>query len=893
MNRCFEVILLIFSISIPAAATIINVPEQYSTIQIGIDSSINGDTILVQPGIYYETINFNGHNVVLGSLYLTTQDTAYISQTIVDGDSSGTVITFTHGEDRNTKLIGFLIRHGCAHEGGGGIRCSSGSSPVISNNIIESNVTFCGYSQGGGGISCLGSSAYISNNIIRMNRCGEEGGGIYTQANAKIVNNIIENNHSDYEGGGIYCGYNDRSLFKGNTIIQNTANSMGGGISAAQCSTKFYQNIIYGNRASQGGAIYANQGAPSIINCSFSGNFGTYGGGISGLYSSPIIINCIFWGDTAQSYPELVILGGNQIVKYTDVQGGYDGEGNFNTNPFFRNPEGLNFHLMSVNCNDISNSTCIDAGDSSFLDSELSCEFGLGGFRSDLGAYGGGDTIPYSGRIFNVPSEYSTIQEAIAATFRGDTVLIQPGVYNESISLMGRQITLGSLFILTGDTAYISSTILQGLPRDTAVRFFNGEDSMSILEGITIQNSEIGITCTHGVSPIIKNNIIRNNNRNGQGGGIICSESDPKIVKNIIENNSAVSGGGIWCNEAMAIIQDNIFRSNIATADFSDGGGAILCEGSDPLICKNIFVENSAYVGGAISCSWSSNPRIVENIFRENRGTISAGGVYLIGSESLVANNIFIRNFAPNGAAIGIFDSTISIIINNISWEDSAYSGPAIYCVDSGPLISNCIFWGGHSNIGDEIRVFNFNNQLEPIITYCDIMGGWNGQGNINYDPLFRNPDEEDFRLSSISCGYLSDSPCIDAGDPSIADSLLDCNWGMGTNRADIGSYGGRGTLSSIYDNSEITPLQVGTLCNYPNPFNAQTTIRYGLPEAAVVTVDIYDIMGRKVETLQKENREAGSHLLIWNSHGMASGIYFYKIQAGKMTEIRKMVVIK
>ena len=122
----------------PGWSTVINIPGDYSTIQQGIDASTNGDTVLVQPGTYVENINFNGHNILLGSLYITTNDTSYISATIIDGDSLSTVITFTGGENNNACVAGFTIRHGLS-EYGGGIFCQN-SHPVIRNNIF--NVCF-------------------------------------------------------------------------------------------------------------------------------------------------------------------------------------------------------------------------------------------------------------------------------------------------------------------------------------------------------------------------------------------------------------------------------------------------------------------------------------------------------------------------------------------------------------------------------------------------------------------------------------------------------------------------------------------------------------------------------------------------------------------------------
>jgi arylsulfate sulfotransferase len=80
---------------------------------------------------------------------------------------------------------------------------------------------------------------------------------------------------------------------------------------------------------------------------------------------------------------------------------------------------------------------------------------------------------------------------------------------------------------------------------------------------------------------------------------------------------------------------------------------------------------------------------------------------------------------------------------------------------------------------------------------------------------------------------------------------------------------------------------------NYPNPFNPTTTIRYGLPENAFVTIKVYDILGREVKTLVSEQQEAGNYIVEFNAQGFSSGVYFYKINTNGYHESKKLVFVK
>ncbi len=80
---------------------------------------------------------------------------------------------------------------------------------------------------------------------------------------------------------------------------------------------------------------------------------------------------------------------------------------------------------------------------------------------------------------------------------------------------------------------------------------------------------------------------------------------------------------------------------------------------------------------------------------------------------------------------------------------------------------------------------------------------------------------------------------------------------------------------------------------NYPNPFNANTLIEYNLPSQSPVTIDIFDLLGRRIETIVDEKQEAGHHSIIWDGKDKSSGIYFYRIKAEDKCQTKAMMLLK
>jgi hypothetical protein len=98
-----------------------------------------------------------------------------------------------------------------------------------------------------------------------------------------------------------------------------------------------------------------------------------------------------------------------------------------------------------------------------------------------------------------------------------------------------------------------------------------------------------------------------------------------------------------------------------------------------------------------------------------------------------------------------------------------------------------------------------------------------------------------------------------------------------------------------IHPNGEFPelPEKISLWQNYPNPFNPTTTIKFGLPQEERVTIEVYDVLGRRVATLARDSYPAGVHQVVFNARNYASGVYFVRMVAGKQIETRKMTLIK
>ncbi len=186
-----------------------------------------------------------------------------------------------------------------------------------------------------------------------------------------------------------------------------------------------------------------------------------------------------------------------------------------------------------------------------------------------------------------------------------------------------------------------------------------------------------------------------------------------------------------------------------------DCGGGILCRYSDPTIRNCMIINNTADLSGGGMDNYYSNPTLINCMFIGNSAIgNTGGGIRNNHSISTVTNCIFSGNTAIDyGGGIHCYDSNM-IVTHCTFTKNSASYGGALSISSSSPTVTNSILW---ADMPQEIYV----NNSTPAVTYCDVQNSFPGTGNINMDPCFAAPDNNDFHL-------FWSSPCFNAGDPGF-----------------------------------------------------------------------------------------------------------------------------
>ncbi|MEW6745314.1 MAG: right-handed parallel beta-helix repeat-containing protein [Planctomycetota bacterium] len=350
-------------------------PDPFCKIQDGIDAAARGDTVLVLPGTYLENIALVDKGITLrsdGDGNPATHDIAP-EATIIDGQKLGSVVTFTSTSGLEDSLLeGFTITNGQA-DFGGGIYCSESSPEIKANSILDNRA------DAGAGIYCSASDPVITENVIRNNSRGAGAGIAVTFGSSPIIamNTLAYNGtywDGEHGGAGVYCMRSACTiiahLIAGNAVTDIMENCYGGGISCIESQVVVRDNVLVSNwtgtgqSSGYGGAISCRATSGALENNTIAMNGASNSaGGVFVETSTVSIRSSILWANEAGHNGDQI--SGNPEVSYCDVQDGWPGIGNIDSDPLFTDSDGPDDDPWTWEDNDLhllAGSPCIDTG---------------------------------------------------------------------------------------------------------------------------------------------------------------------------------------------------------------------------------------------------------------------------------------------------------------------------------------------------------------------------------------------------------------------------------------------------------------------------------------------------------------------------------------------------
>ncbi|KPK75116.1 MAG: hypothetical protein AMJ79_12490, partial [Phycisphaerae bacterium SM23_30] len=728
-----------------------SISHPFDAVQEAIDAAGTNDIVIIADGTYTGVGN---RDISFLGKAITIRSANGPENCIIDCQGTSTRphrgFIFYSSESSNSILDGLTITNGYSDGNGGGIFCQE-SSPAIRNCIIQSNQA----KNLGGGIACtLNSFPIIFNCTLTDNYSKIKGGGIGVFKNCypiisycTITNNSTEyggggilcyesditinqcaigGNKADY-GGGIYFDISDATVIKNCTIRNNAAETYGGGICLYGSDSSTITNcLINGNQAAAGGGLCnLNSDSTILTHCTLAGNTAPNGTAIAcdsiGYPSRLEAANCIFWD------------GGNEIfqsasstvtITYSDVEGGWTGQGNIEVDPLFINP-------LSIDPNNVDyhlrlDSPCIDAGTNDPpaglpatdiegnprpIDGDLDGEA-----IADMGAY---EIYPFTGPVIEVSTwqveftafagEVNPPDESITIRNGGSGILnwqISPdcswlaadpcegsscGEINEiilSVDISGLSRGIHHCNLTISDPCAVNSPQIVDVRLQIsilgeihvpdeyttiqlAINAAQDGDEVIVADGtytgmgnrdLDFKGKAITVRSENGPQDCIINcqGSAGERHRGFYFNGVIYSYTEATVDGFTIKNGFAFEGGGIYCLNFNPNIINCIFTNNRA---ISNGGGLYGGAISNCTINGNQAEVN----GGGICGGIISNCTITNNRADGDGGGISGG----------IISNCTITNNRADGNGGGVLGGTISDC--TVSGNVAGFDGGGIY----------------------------------------------------------------------------------------------------------------------------------------------------------------------------------------------------------------------
>jgi len=795
-------------------ATTINIPSDYTTIQEGLNASVDGDTVLVAQGTYSENLIL-ANEIVLAShaIYddLDSQwlDNDNINNTIVNGAHNGSCLIVRDGDIQPT-IFGFTFQNGTGtnmavtkcgvtktDRSGGALLIYKAYPNINYNRFMNNGIA----GETGQNTTNGGAISHFADEDVEFDEDRNLSSGELTpvdfadfdavrdfilesaldsdESNSSrdipgelnIQNNYFEGNSSG-DGENFYSfGYEgdidvSYSVFEDIDCESNTVNDFV--LKSIEDEANYVQNEISGVCIeSNSFYVSANDGDDNNVGTETS-PLKTIGHALTLVKDdgtvTTINLNSGVYSPSSNGEHFPIVLPDNVHLIGDNLQPTVlDAEAN-------ANKEAATMIIKEVENVTVANLTL------------------TGGYSEGHGCTGGGGLLLAANDMFNLETEdgtniastYPVIENVIIennhshngggmAFFRVNGPVLNNVIIrnNTATAFGGGVFSFVSTMTMTGVT--ITGNQNQGEGQGGGIMLAASDgvyDNMTITNNTAVGAHGGGIWTNNSGGPdsyggwTMTNSTISGNASEMFAGGIMCAWSHPTLINCTISGNTAWwGGGGIFGLEGGFTLKESIVSNN-----FSYGGGGGInvwgpINGSDGVVIEDCIVSGNETDsdGGGMMLDEDVDAIITRTSVVDNYASGNIGGIDVMNTDATINNVTVSRNASGGGGGVGITNANVDIT-NSIVWE----------------------------NTGNEVWVYSGS----ATVTYSDIEGGYDGEGNIDADPLFTDANNGNYTLQA------PDSPCIDAGTADL----------NGDGTEDITDYNGSAPDMGAFESSLPAP---------------------------------------------------------------------------------------
>ena len=738
---------------------------------------------LQEPWLIEPNREDNTYHVVTGS---GTDETAVLEGvTMSNGNAFGSYPYWCGGggmynDAGSPTVTNCTFMRNSARSDGGGMYCENNSNPTLINCIFTMNWALYGggmytYNSNPALTKCTFTDNFTdvpSGVIIELGY--RSGGGMHNSGSSPTLTNC---SFSENSNGGMH-NYNSSPILTNCTFTRNTGNYRGGGMANYDSSPILTNCTFSGNSAwGSGGGMANYDGSPVLTNCTFTGNEAEACGGISG--GSPILTNCIVWGNTP---PQILA---DVTISYSNVQGGWPGEGNMDVDPLFVDADGDD-NLFGTEDDDLrllEGSPCIDAGDNSVIQTSVVTDINgnpriINGVV-DMGTYENllpklllstwslivpeGGTAAFTVALAEQPSE--TIEVNVAFYSGDQDITVELGellTFDESNYSLPQTVTLAAAedsdnlnsiaqILITTDnglTGVVTATEADNEPYvgvlfvdDDAIGNNNGSNWVDAY--INLQEALSAVAASRGVEEI---RVAQGIYRPDRGGGNIPGDKTATFQLMI---GVTIKGGFAGISEIDPEIRDVEIYVTVLSGDLNgdDVEVADPCElWDEPTRIDNSYhvvtgagIDETAIIAGFTIIGGNANtyphssgggmynryssPEVTNCTFTGN-SAYNGGGMSNGSSNPTLTNCTFIANYADQGG--GTYNGNSNPILVNCTFiANSAdyYGGGGMYNFTSNPTLTDCAFIGNATKGYFAEGGGMYNKASNPILTNCTFTG--------------------------------------------------------------------------------------------------------------------------------------------------------------------------